>query len=140
MAKRFSGITLGLDIGSNSVGSAWIDTQSRSITLGNSVFPAGVEDSDEKRGAPKNQARRSFRSQRRGIRRRAQRKYQLRTFLGKHRLMPIDVKEIKSWVKMNPWELRYKGLREELTPYHHKKILFCLFHPDSNNLSSHLMC
>lgn len=126
MAKRFSGITLGLDIGSNSVGSAWIDTHSQSITLGNSVFPAGVEDSDEKRGAPKNQARRSFRSQRRGIRRRAQMKYHLRSFLGKHRLMPIDVEEIKSWIEMNPWELRYKGLREELTTYQFGRILLHL--------------
>ena len=49
---------LGLDIGTNSVGSAWIDTDSKTIAMGVSVFPAGVEDSGDKRGEPKNQARR----------------------------------------------------------------------------------
>ena len=53
---------LGLDIGSNSVGSAGIDTDKQLIQMGVSVFPAGIEESDTKRGAPKNQSRRTKRS------------------------------------------------------------------------------
>lgn len=41
---------LALDIGSNSVGSAWIDQEAGRITVGTSVFPAGVEESEDKRG------------------------------------------------------------------------------------------
>lgn len=37
---------LGLDIGSNSVGSAWVDTDKKLIRMGDSVFPAGIEESD----------------------------------------------------------------------------------------------
>lgn len=47
--------TLGLDIGSNSVGSAWIDRQTGRIVAGVSVFPAGVDESDDKRGEAKEQ-------------------------------------------------------------------------------------
>ena len=72
---------LGLDIGTNSVGSAWVDTDARTIRMGVSVFPAGVEQSEDKRGAPKNQARRSKRSLRRSIHRRALRKWRLRELL-----------------------------------------------------------
>ena len=39
-------ISLGLDIGTNSVGSAWVDTKKKDIQLGVTIFPAGVEDSD----------------------------------------------------------------------------------------------
>jgi hypothetical protein len=35
---------LGLDIGSNSLGSALIDTRTRKIIIGLSVFPAGVDE------------------------------------------------------------------------------------------------
>ena len=54
-------ISLGLDIGTNSVGSAWVDTKKKDIQLGVTIFPAGVEDSDTKRGDPKNQKRREKR-------------------------------------------------------------------------------
>jgi CRISPR/Cas system Type II protein with McrA/HNH and RuvC-like nuclease domain len=74
-------ITLGLDIGSNSVGSAWVDTDAKTIHLGVSVFPAGVDETDTKRGAPLGRKRREKRSQRRSIARRAERKHRLRRLL-----------------------------------------------------------
>lgn len=110
--------TLGLDVGSNSVGSAWIDLDSRDITMGVTVFPAGVEERDDKRGAPKNQARRSYRSQRRMTRRRAKRKHQMRRFLLERGWMPMTPEEQKRWLEedaFNPWRLRSEGLRRELT-------------------------
>ena len=48
-AARF---VLSLDIGSNSVGSMWLDRKTGKIATGTSVFPAGVEESDDKRGDP----------------------------------------------------------------------------------------
>ena len=75
-----SGITLGLDIGTNSVGSAWIDTQHRIIQLGASVFPAGIEESDQKRGAPKTKQDEAFGSEE-NVDRKADRKHHLRKFL-----------------------------------------------------------
>ena len=36
--------TLSFDIGTNSVGSAWIDEENNHILTGTSIFPAGVEE------------------------------------------------------------------------------------------------
>ena len=87
-------VHLGLDIGSNSVGSAWVDTDSREVHLAASIFPAGVDEREDKRGAPKNQARRQTRSQRRTIHRRAKRKRMLVRFLIEHKLLPADPAEL----------------------------------------------
>ena len=126
---------LGLDIGTNSVGSAWVDTYSKIIQLGVSVFPAGVEESEEKRGAPKNQARRNKRSSRRNLRRRAKRKRRLRKLLIEVGLLPNDPEEQRKIFgprrkgedfdleKWNPWRLRREGLERELCPYEFGRIL-----------------
>lgn len=117
---------LGLDIGSNSVGSAWIDTERKEIHLGCSVFPAGVEDSDDKRGAPKNQARRTYRSQRRGVDRRAKLKRRLRGLLMDRGLSPTKGSELREWERQNPWQLRRRGLDYELSPYEFGRVLLHL--------------
>lgn len=36
-------VSFGLDVGSNSLGSAWIDHQTGEITVGLSIFPAGEQ-------------------------------------------------------------------------------------------------
>ncbi len=118
---------LGIDIGSNSVGSAWVDTETHQITVGASVFPAGVEESDEKRGAPKNQARRNSRSQRRSIARRAQRKHQMRTFLLDKGWMPTNSDSQKGWFdRLNPWLLRKEGLWRPLSELEFGRVLLHL--------------
>ena len=118
-----SGITLGLDIGTNSVGSAWIDTQLKFIQLGTSVFPAGIEESDQKRGAPKNQARRDFRQRRRNVDRKADRKRHLRQFLMSKGWLPTERIELQRWTELNPWILRKDGLERELSPSEFGRIL-----------------
>ena len=119
--------TLGLDIGTNSVGSAWIDLTKRNIRIGASVFPSGVEESDTKRGAPKNQARRGYRSQRRSIERRAERKHQMRRFLREKGWMPYKAEEEKKCLEeMNPWILRKEGMRRELKPDEFGRVLLHL--------------
>ncbi len=107
---------LGLDIGSNSVGSAWIDTEEKTIRMGVSVFPAGVEEQTEKRGVPKNQARRSQRQQRRSIERRAKLKRRLRQYLTKKNWIPSEKEKLQKWENLNPWLLRRDAVREEIKP------------------------
>ena len=105
---------LGLDIGTNSVGSALIDTDKKTIKLGVSVFPAGVEESGDKRGEPKNQARRRQRQQRRSIKRRAKLKRRLRKYLIKKDWIPTDKEKLQKWENLNPWLLRSEAIHEEL--------------------------
>jgi len=117
---------LGLDIGSNSVGSAWIDTKTKTIQLGDSVFPAGVEELSDKRGDPKNQARRSQRQQRRSIERRAKLKRRLRQYLIKKGWIPIEKNELQKWQNLNPWILRKDAIHRKLTEYEFGRILLHL--------------
>jgi CRISPR-associated endonuclease Csn1 len=116
-------VYLGLDIGSNSVGSAWVDTDKQEVHLAASVFPAGVDEQENKRGAPKNQARRQTRSQRRTIHRRAQRKRQLVRFLMELELLPRDPSELRDLFDLDPWQLRRKALKEALTPHEIGRVL-----------------
>lgn len=114
---------IGLDVGSNSVGSAWVDTETKQVTLGVSVFPAGVDEKDDKRGAPKNQARRQTRSQRRTLHRRAARKRRLLQFLVEHGLLPRDQGEVQRMFDLDPWQLRRKALSEPLSAFEFGRIL-----------------
>ena len=116
-------VSLGLDIGSNSVGSAWVDTDKKEIVMGVSVFPAGVDESETKRGSPKNQHRREKRSQRKNLARRAARKHRLRHLLTSAGLLPSDPIQWKALVEMNPWTLRRKALAEPVTPHEFGRIL-----------------
>ena len=117
---------LGLDIGSNSVGSAWIDTNKQIIEMGVSVFPAGVEEQQDKRGAPKNQARRSQRQQRRSIERRARLKRRLRQYLIQKNWIPTEKTKLKEWKNLNPWILRKDALHRELNELEFGRILLHL--------------
>jgi CRISPR-associated endonuclease Csn1 len=131
--------TLGLDIGSNSVGSAWVDTMDKTIRLGVSVFPAGVAETESKRGAPKNQARRETRSMTRVIRRAAERKRRLRVLLVQAGLLPQANDEFNKLVRYNGWskegvvihddkyrtvwDLRAEAMERELHPYEFGRVL-----------------
>jgi CRISPR-associated endonuclease Csn1 len=118
--------TLGLDIGSNSVGSAAVVIAEKRIKLGVGVFPAGVEEREDKRGAPKNQARREKRTGRKITKRRAERKHEMRRFLLNKRWMPEYADAEKKWLEDNPWLLRRDGLKRELKPEEFGRILLHL--------------
>ncbi len=107
---------LGLDIGSNSVGSAWVDTGKQEVTCGVSVFPAGVEETEEGHGAPKNQDRRGKRSLRRSLARRSARKRAVRQLLTKGKLLPENAAELQALLSTDVWELRRAGLERALRP------------------------
>lgn len=118
---------LGLDIGSNSLGSALIDTSNGKITVGLSVFPAGVDESDDKRGDPKNAKRRMTRRSRITLARRSERKRLLRLKLISVGLLPPNVEQFKRLLEeTDPWELRRKGLNEALTPHEFGRVLLHL--------------
>lgn len=118
---------LSLDIGSNSVGSAWIDTQCRNVVCGISVFPAGVEESESKRGDPRNAKRRMTRRTRITLARRADRKRQLRLKLMDTGLLPADAAVFKSLLEeTDPWTLRRNGLDTPLTPHQFGRVLLHL--------------
>jgi CRISPR-associated endonuclease Csn1 len=116
-------ISLGLDIGSNSVGSAWVDTEQKTICMAVSIFPAGVDEQENKRGAPKNQARRQTRSQRRMTDRRARRKRKLVSFLAAQGFLPSDPEERRKLLGVDPWQLRRKALTDALTPFEFGRVL-----------------
>lgn len=118
---------LGLDIGSNSIGSAWIDLQTGHIETGLSVFPAGVDETDDKRGDPKNVKRRMARRTRITLARRASRKRELRALLIDRGLLPraeADFRELLE--KTDPWQLRRDGLDRVLTPHEFGRVLLHL--------------
>ena len=117
---------LGLDIGSNSVGSAWVDTGKQEVTCGVSVFPAGVEETEEGRGAPKNQDRRGKRSLRRSLARRSARKRAVRQLLTKGKLLPENAAELQALLSTDVWELRRAGLERTLSPHEFGRVLLHL--------------
>lgn len=118
---------LGLDIGSNSVGSVWIDREKGTLTTGTSIFPAGVDESEDTRGEPKNAKRRMTRRTRITLRRRAQRKRELRLKLIQCGLLPLDAASFKELLeKADPWELRRDGLDKPLTPHQFGRVLLHL--------------
>ncbi|HRQ72828.1 MAG TPA: HNH endonuclease domain-containing protein [Phycisphaerales bacterium] len=118
---------LGYDIGSNSVGSVWIDRAVGGITAGVSVFPAGVDESDDKRGDPKNAKRRMTRRTRITLARRSQRKRELRLKLIEAGLLPGTEAEFKTLLEAtDPWELRRNGLDEPLMPFEFGRVLLHL--------------
>lgn len=136
-------VILGVDIGSNSVGSAWVDTSSGQITTGISIFPAGVDESEDKRGDPKNAKRRMTRRTRVTLARRADRKRALRVRLIEAGLLPREAVCarcmrgegisangaccFKSLLEStDPWELRRRGVDAALSPFEFGRVLLHL--------------
>ena len=120
-------LTLGLDIGERSIGWALIDEEAEQLVAsGVRIFPLGVE-STQSGEKPKNVERRVARGTRRVLRRRARRKQQLRELLTEAGLLPgcaladREAPERVAWERdsfraHNPYELRRKGLDQQLEP------------------------
>jgi CRISPR-associated endonuclease Csn1 len=123
-----SNYTLGLDIGSNSIGWAILDLGDKpSIAcLGVRVFPEGVDRDTKGLEKSKNATRREARGARRTHHRRNLRKQQLLNILQANGLLPKDVSQIKSIFQREPYGLRKKGLNEKLEPYEFGRILYHL--------------
>jgi len=122
-----SGITLGLDLGPNSIGWALIDDKAqRIIDLGVRVFPEGVDNFDTKKEKPRNEDRRNARMMRRQTRRRAQRKHRLREALIGLGLFPAQAELQRELYAIDPYELRARALDEPLTLHELGRVLLHL--------------
>ncbi len=121
-------LTLGLDLGSNSLGWALLDEEGgRIVAAGVRVFPEGV-DRDSGAEISKMQQRRIARAMRRQIARRARRKRRLRRALVDAGLLPEvallprtdpqrDAWEKSAFRAADPYELRARALTTRLEPY-----------------------
>src|SRR5580698_6954266 len=122
--------TLGLDLGTNSIGWALIDGKNNQILdLGVRIFPEGVDNLGEGQNEmSKNSTRRLFRQVRRQIFRRKLRKKILLKALAAYGMCPLsdeqrkqwyttgnfpDTKGMHEWLKENPYLLREKALKEK---------------------------
>ena len=111
---------LGLDLGTASVGFALIDYdrqahEGKIIRMGVRVFP---ETRDAKTAVPLNQQRRTKRLVRRQIRRRKERRRTLNELLHSIGLLPkYGTDDWHSVMKLDPYDLRKKGLVRKLDPY-----------------------
>ncbi len=108
-------ITLGLDLGPNSIGWALVDDKDKHlIDCGVRIFPEGVDNFDTKKEKPRNEARRIARGMRRQIRRRADRKRRLRSALVQLGLLPENPDEQERLCETDPYVLRVRALDEPL--------------------------
>lgn len=109
-------ITLGLDIGTSSVGWCLIDDVKKKIVgIGVRIFPEGVNDLGDKKEQSKNAARTQFRQSRRRFYRRFLRRSTLLKILQSNGLAPDTEEGIEDWNRLNPYELRAKGTTEMLS-------------------------
>lgn len=121
--------TLGLDLGSNSLGWALLNEEGSEvcgfIDLGSRVFSKAVE---EKVPTPKNVKRRDMRLGRRVLQRRARRKQRMLNYLVSLNLLPMELQghrqpEIILNNLGDPYELRAKALDNKLKPYEFGRVL-----------------
>ncbi len=121
--------TLGLDIGSNSIGWALIDSVSENphiVDLGVRVFPEGVDRDKQGGEISKNAARRAARSARRNRFRRAYRKDKLVRMLRRNNLLPMDPAQWNALFLFDPYSLRAKGLDEQIGLHEFGRVIFHL--------------
>jgi CRISPR-associated endonuclease Csn1 len=125
--------TLGLDLGTNSIGWAIVEEENgakRLVKGGSVIFPEGVA---RVKGSevPATEERTRSRAMRRLYMRRRMRKHRLLRTLMTNGMCPLSDTGLNDWIKkdqypledafvtwfrMNPYELRAKGLQERLTP------------------------
>jgi len=118
--------TLGLDIGSNSIGWALLqDGKKQSIVdIGVRAFPEGVERDTKGLEKSKNATRREARGARRTRYRRNLRRDQIVKTLKSEGLLPKDDISLRKLFERDPYKLRARGLDEKLELYEFGIALF----------------
>ncbi len=121
-------LSLGLDIGTNSVGWALVETNDsgndgKVIAFGARVFPEGVDRDQQGAEHSKNEQRRIARGMRRQIARRARRKAVLRKSLIACGLLPADREAQQRFDDLDPYQLRAEGLTRRLELYEFGRVL-----------------
>ena len=120
--------TLGLDLGPNSIGWALVkedDTGPKSLeAIGVRVFQEMV---DRQKKTPKNHKRRDARQARRQRSRRKMRRNTLQNELVRCGLLPVTSEEREElFHRIDPYEIRKRGLDHELTPHELGRAIFHL--------------
>ncbi|MCF6149389.1 MAG: type II CRISPR RNA-guided endonuclease Cas9 [Candidatus Kuenenia sp.] len=132
--NKIKNYTLGIDMGTNSIGWAVIafkenQQPSELIACGTRIFQEVV---DAKSKIPKNQTRRAARSARRLIARRKMRLNTILNLLLNYGLLPNNAEEREKLFTDNksfdPYQLRKKALDDKLTPYEFGRVLYHLAH------------
>ena len=119
--------TLGLDVGTASIGWALVDENTAQIVAtGVRVFPEGVDRDQQGGEKSKTQTRRDARGGRRQLLRRRRRKHRLRDLLTQGALLPGDRGELEELLAQNPYPLRGRALDEKLEPYQIGRVLIHL--------------
>jgi CRISPR-associated endonuclease Csn1 len=121
--------TLGIDVGSASLGWAMISKNPMpgkiNIISGVRIFPGGTESTSSGEQS-RFKKRREARQARRQHDRKSRRRQNLKNFLKRRGLFPIDpVKELEL-IRLNPYKLRKKGLDQELTDHEFSRVLIHL--------------
>lgn len=112
------GYSLGLDIGTNSIGWALVGAESGTLLgCGVRVFPAGTEKGATGSEQPLNAARRMARQARRQGERRRRRWRNVAIALAEAGLLPLTANGTSGPSPDDPYELRSKALTEKLTPH-----------------------
>ncbi len=144
------GTTLGLDLGTNSIGWALVDdTKNRILGIGSRIFPEGVVRDKGKEKMSKNASRSIDRQIRRQFYRKRLRKIKLLETLIDLKMCPLEIKDLKlwqyydkskrkagrkfpatdkfnQWLKLNPYELRAHALEKDLSKEEFGRILYHL--------------
>lgn len=119
--------TLGLDLGTNSVGWAILDVEQKElVNAGVRIFQEGVDRDTKGAEISKNATRRSARSARRSRKRRNYRKDKLLRMLIRNQLLPGDKKGLQEVFEKDPYCLRARGLAEKLDLYEIGRVLYHL--------------
>ena len=123
-----SGITLGLDIGSNSIGWALLnlDGNQSIVNAGVRVFQEGVNRDTKGAEISKNETRRMARGARRNRFRRNYRKDKLLRLMKRNGLMPDDGTLNGDIFLLDPYQLRAKGLDDKLSLHEFGRALYHL--------------
>ncbi len=122
---------LGLDLGSNSIGWALLESSDDRgnnftglIDTGVRIFQEGVDRTTTGAEISKNAQRRSARGARKLHKRRNQRREALKALLIQHGLLPESQAEFETLMQTNPYELRAKGVDEKITLYEFGRALY----------------
>ncbi len=117
--------TLGLDLGTNSIGWALVDLDNHSIIdTGVRIFAEGVNRDSRGKEISKNAARREARQTRRQNFRTQLRKQLVIKKLKSKDLCPRNKDEMNNWIMMDPYELRTKALDEKISLYELGRIFY----------------
>jgi CRISPR-associated endonuclease Csn1 len=120
-------LTLGIDVGTNSMGWSLVDRLAGKIhATGVRVFPEGVDRDQQGGEKSKTQSRRDARGTRRQIHRRARRRQLLRRALTASGLLPSDPNALNTLLSANPYELRRRALSEKLELHEIGRVLMHL--------------